>query len=89
MSVVLDSLERATSTDATLLMQRVSEFGDKTTYYGVVRSTGAGYEICWLLYEYPMFDNSNPALDASFYSVYVEYNAQSKPKIKRALFWKS
>ena len=45
MSVVLDSLERATSMDSTLLMQRVSEFGNKTTYYGVVRNTGAGYEI--------------------------------------------
>lgn len=86
MSVVLDSLERATSTDATLLMQSVSEFGDKTTYYGVVRSTGAGYEICWLLYEYPNFDNVIPALEARFYSVYVEYNAQSKPKIKTGSF---
>lgn len=86
MSVVLDSLERATSTDATLLMQRVSEFGNKTTYYGVVRSTGAGYEICWLFYEYPRFDNSIPALDAQFYNVFVEYNAQVKPKITTGSF---
>lgn len=86
MSVVLDSLERATSTDATLLMQRVSEFGDKTTYYGVVRNTGAGYEICWLFYEYPRFDNSIPALDAAFYNVFVEYNAQVKPEITTGSF---
>jgi hypothetical protein len=86
MSVVLDSLERATSTDATLLMQRVSEFGDKTTYYGVVRKTGAGYEICWLLYEYPMYDNSNPALEARFYRVFVEYDAQVKPQITTGSF---
>ena len=86
MSVVLDSLERATSTDATLLMQRVDEFGNKTTYYGVVHSTGAGYEICWLLYEYPMFDNSIPALEARFYSVSVENNAQVKPEIKTGRF---
>lgn len=86
MSVVLDSLERATSTDATLLMQRVSEYGNNTTYYGVVRNTGAGYEICWLLYEYPTFDNVIPALEARFFSVYVEYNAQSKPKIKTGYF---
>lgn len=86
MSVVLDSLERATSTDATLLMQRVSEYGNNTTYYGVVRNTGAGYEICWLLYEYPSFDNSIPALDALFYNVFVEYNAQVKPKITTGSF---
>lgn len=86
MSVVLDSLERATSTDATLLMQRVSEFGDKTTYYGVVSKTGAGYEICWLFYEYPRFDNSIPALDAAFYNVFVEYNAQVKPEITTGSF---
>lgn len=86
MSVVLDSLERATSTDATLLMQRVDEFGEKTTYYGVVRKTGAGYEICWLLYEYPRFDNSIPALDAAFYNVFVEYNAQVKPEITTGSF---
>ena len=86
MSVVLDSLERATSTDATLLMQRVSEFGDKTTYYGVVRNMGAGYEICWLFYEYPRFDNSIPALDAAFYNVFVEYNAQVKPEITTGSF---
>lgn len=86
MSVVLDSLERATSTDATLLMQSVDEFGEKTTYYGVVRNMGTGYEICWLFYEYPRFDNSIPALDAQFYNVFVEYNAQVKPKITTGSF---
>lgn len=86
MSVVLDSLNRATTTDCTLLMQRTSETGAAAAYYGVVRASGEGYEICWLLYEYPIAGNSIPALDARFYSVFVENNAQVKPEIKTGKF---